>query len=66
MVAFVAFYRPLGEPTNYFNHPYKYGWFNYIMGILILEIFYVLSEVTESLAAEGSMSCYVVSRVTMF
>jgi hypothetical protein len=36
------------------------------MGILILEIFYVLSEVTESLAAEGSMSCYVVSRVTMF
>jgi hypothetical protein len=36
------------------------------MGILILEIFYVLSEVTESLAAEGSKSCYVVSQVTVF
>jgi hypothetical protein len=39
MVAFVAFYRPPREPTDYSNRPYKYECFNYIMGFLSLEIF---------------------------
>jgi hypothetical protein len=47
MVAFIAFYWPPRELIDYFKHPYKYGCFNYILGFLNLEVFYMVSEVTK-------------------
>jgi hypothetical protein len=55
VVAFIAFYRPPREPTNYSIHCYKCGCFTYIMGFLSLEVFYVVSEVTKSWSVGTSM-----------
>jgi hypothetical protein len=53
-MVFVAFYAPQSEPTDYSNHPYKCGCLNYIMGLLSIDVFYVVSEVTKSWSMEVS------------